>query len=102
MACPAQYRRKPRVAELDYVPFAPHNASSLLGTIAHVWAAGSNLAVLEWHAIGAPHWANFVRYLGGEIIQYGHIELTEAPGLGWDEDVALEHRHSKGGIQFFG
>ena len=47
-------------------------------------------------------WAGFVRYSGGEIITDGHIELTEAPGLGLEvnEEVALEH--SEGGIPFFG
>lgn len=93
-------------AVLDYIPFAPHNVSSPVGTIAaaHVCAAVSNFAVLEWHAIDMPHWADFVRYSGGEIIKEGHIELTEAPGLGLelDEEVAYAHRHSKGGIPFFG
>jgi L-alanine-DL-glutamate epimerase-like enolase superfamily enzyme len=51
-----------------------------------------------------PHWADFVHYSGGDIITEGHIELTEAPGLGLElnPEVALEHRHSKGGIPFFG
>jgi galactonate dehydratase len=101
----AEGKRIANMAELDYVPFAPHNVSSPIGTIAaaHVCAAVSNFAVLEWHAIDMPHWADFVRYSGGEIIQDGRIELTEAPGLGLElnQEVALEHRHSKGGIPFF-
>ena len=100
----AEGKRIANLAELDYVPFAPHNASSPIGTIAaaHVCAAVSNFTLLEWHAIDMPHWADFVRYSGGEIIQEGRIELTEAPGLGLElnEEVALEHR--EGGIPFFG
>ena len=102
----AEGKRIANLAELDYIPLVPHNASSPIGTIAaaHVCAAVSNFAVLEWHAIHMPHWADFVRYSGGEVIQDGHIELTEAPGLGLElnEEVALEHRHSEGGIPFFG
>lgn len=102
----AEAKRIANMAELDYVPFAPHNVSSPIGTIAaaHVCAAVSNFVVLEWHAIDMPHWAGFVRYSGGEIISEGHIELTEAPGLGLElnEEVALAHRHDKGGIPFFG
>jgi len=102
----AEGKRIANLAELDYIPLVPHNASSPIGTIAaaHVCAAVSNFAVLEWHAIHIPHWAEFVRYSGGEVVTDGHIELTQAPGLGLDlnEEVALEHRHSKGGIPFFG
>lgn len=102
----AEGKRIANMAELDYIPLAPHNVSSPIGTIAaaHVCAAVSNFAVLEWHAIDMPHWADFVRYSGGEIITDGHIELTEAPGLGLElnQEAALEHRHSKGGIPFFG
>ncbi len=69
-----------KMAELDYVPFAPHNVSSPIGTIAaaHVCAAVSNFTVLEWHAIDMPHWADFVRYSGGEVIADGHIELRSS------------------------
>ena len=51
-----------------------------------------------------PHWADFVHYSGGDIITEGHIELTEAPGLGLelDQEVALEHRHSKAAYRFSG
>jgi galactonate dehydratase len=98
-------KRIANMAEMEYIPFSPHNVSSPIGTIAaaHVCAAVSNFTVLEWHAIDMPHWAEFVRYSGGEVITDGHIELTEAPGLGLElnEEAALEHRHEKGGIPFF-
>lgn len=101
----AEAKRIADMAEIEYIPLAPHNVSSPIGTIAaaHVCAAASNFAVLEWHAIDMPHWADFVRYSGGEVIREGHIELTEAPGLGLElnEEVALEHRHEKGGVPFF-
>lgn len=101
----SEAKRIANMAEIEYIPFTPHNVSSPVGTIAaaHLCAAVSNFTVLEWHAIDMPHWADFVRYSGGEVITAGHIELTEAPGFGLelDEEVALEHRHDKGGVPFF-
>ena len=102
----AEAKRIANMAELGYIPLAPHNVSSPIGTLAaaHVCAAVSNFAVLEWHAIDMPHWADFVRYSGGEVINDGHIQLTESSGLGLElnEEVAYEHRHDKGGVPFFG
>ncbi len=102
----AEGKRIANMAELDYIPFAPHNVSSPVGTIAaaHLCAAVSNFTILEWHAIDMPHWADFVRYSGGEVITDGHIELTDAPGLGLelDAETALKHRHDKDNIPFFG
>jgi galactonate dehydratase len=77
---PAEGKHIANMAELDHVPFAPHDVSS---AVVHVRAAVSNFAVLEWHAIEVPRGANFVRYSGGEIIQDGRIELTEARGWDW-------------------
>jgi L-alanine-DL-glutamate epimerase-like enolase superfamily enzyme len=93
------------MAEMDYIPFSPHNVSSPIGTIAmaHVCAAVANFTVLEWHAADLPHWPDFIHYSGGDIIVNGSIQLTEAPGFGFElnEEVAFEHRHQKGGIPFF-
>lgn len=101
----AEGKRIANMAEMEYIPFTPHNVSSPIGTIAaaHVCAAVSNFVVLEWHAIDMPHWPEFIRYSGGDVIVDGHIELTEAPGLGLElnEEAALEYRHDKGGIPFF-
>lgn len=102
----AEGKRIANMAEMDYIPFSPHNVSSPLGTIAmaHVCAAVANFTVLEWHAADLPHWKDFIHFSGGDIIVDGHIQLTEAPGLGLElnEEVAFEHRHTKGGVTFFG
>jgi len=101
----AEGKRIANMAEMDYIPFSPHNVSSPIGTIAmaHVCASVLNFTVLEWHAADLPHWADFVHYAGGQIITDGSIQLSEAPGLGIElnEEVAYAHRHEKGGIPFF-
>jgi galactonate dehydratase len=94
------------LAELSYVPFAPHNVSGPIGTIAaaHLCATVSNFTILEWHAIDLPYWSDLVTYAGGQIIDRGQITVTDAPGLGIElnEDVAREHVHVKSGLRFFG
>jgi galactonate dehydratase len=94
------------LAELSYIPFAPHNVSSPIGTIAaaHLCATVANFTTLEWHAIDLAHWHDLVTYAGGPVIDRGRIRLTDAPGLGLElnEDIARAHEHVKAGISFFG
>jgi galactonate dehydratase len=102
----AEGKRIADLAELSYVPFAPHNVSGPIGTIAaaHLCATVSNFTILEWHAIDLPYWHDLVKYDAGPVLTNGRIALTDAPGLGveLDEQVAREHEHVKAGIEFFG
>jgi galactonate dehydratase len=79
------------MAHTYYVPFAPHNVTSPIGTLAaaHVCAAVPNFLVLEWHWIDRlPLWRNWVKE--GEILEKGFIRLPERAGIGveMDEDGA--------------
>lgn len=98
-------RRVADLAELDYIPLAPHNVSGPIGTIAaaHLCAAVSNFLILEYHAIDLGYFEELVTYAGGQVIQAGSVHLTEAPGLGveLDHDIAYQHRHVKSNIPFF-
>lgn len=99
-------RRVAELAELHYIPFAPHNVSGPIGTLAaaHLCAAVSNFSVLEYHAIDIPYFETLVNYAGGPVVKDGHVQLVDVPGLGVElnEDVALEHWHEKSGVSFFG
>lgn len=99
-------RRVAELAELFYIPFAPHNVSGPVGTIAaaHLCSAVSNFTVLEYHALDIDYFENLVSYAAGPIVQDGHVVLTEAPGLGIELsfDALQEHEHEKSGIPFFG
>ena len=46
------------MAEVYYIPMAPHNVCGPLGTIAscHCCAAIPNFLVLEWHWVDRPYW----------------------------------------------
>ncbi|MBX6755142.1 MAG: mandelate racemase/muconate lactonizing enzyme family protein [Thermorudis peleae] len=89
-------------ADQYYIPIAPHNVCSPIGTVAaaHLCAAIPNFLALEFHAFDVPWWGDLVE--GGPIIRDGYITLTDAPGHGLtlNEDVA--RAHLKEGSSFFG
>lgn len=89
-------------ADTYYIPIAPHNVASPVGTVAaaHVCAAMSNFLVMEFHASDVPWWATMVD--GDPPIRDGFITLTDAPGHGLtlNEDVA--RANAKPGTTFFG
>ena len=89
-------------ADTYYIPVAPHNVASPVGTVAaaHVCAAMSNFLVIEYHAHDVEWWGELV---DGEMpITNGFIPLTNQPGHGLtlNEDVARQHL--KPGTSFFG
>ena len=79
----SECRKIANMAEMYYVPFAPHNNSSALSTVgdAHVCASVPNFLVLEYHRFDDPTWDD-VLATEESVIQDGHVVLTEAPGLG--------------------
>lgn len=79
----SECRKIANLAELYYIPFAPHNNSSALSTVAdaHVCASVPNFLALEFHRYGDPTWDEVI--LSEEpAIQRGHVVLGEKPGLG--------------------
>lgn len=75
------------MAHTYYVPFAPHDVTSPIGTMAsaHVCAAVPNFLVLEWHWIdNMALWRNWVKE--GEIINQGFITIPDRPGIGVEMD----------------
>jgi len=89
-------------ANLYYIPMAPHNVASPIGTVAcgHVCAAISNYLVMEYHAHDVQWWGDLV--VGGSPIVDGFISLNDKPGHGLtlNEDVA--RAHLKKGSSYFG
>lgn len=89
-------------ADTYYIPIAPHNVASPIGTVAgaHVCAAINNFLVIEFHAHDVEWWKDLVD--GAPPIVDGFIEMTEAPGHGLtlNEDVA--RANLKKGSSFFG
>ena len=89
-------------ADAYYIPMAPHNVASPIGTVAgaHVGAAISNFLVIEFHAQDVEWWSKLVD--GAPPIADGFITLSNRPGHGLtlNEDVA--RAHVKKGHSYFG
>ena len=79
----SECRKIANMAEIYYIPFAPHNNSSALSTVAdaHVCASVPNFLALEFHRYDDPTW-NDVILSDEPAIQQGHVVLSEKPGLG--------------------
>jgi L-alanine-DL-glutamate epimerase-like enolase superfamily enzyme len=75
-------RRIADLADMYYIPIAPHNIGSPVQTVAncHVMAAVPNFLVLEFHHLDDRFWEGIVNE--GPLIQEGHIDVPNLPGLG--------------------
>ena len=75
-------RRIADLADMYYIPIAPHNIGSPVQTVAncHVMAAVPNFLVLEFHHLDDPFWEGIINE--GPLIQAGHIDVPNLPGLG--------------------
>lgn len=95
-------KRIAEMADVHYIPVAPHNVSSPLGMMAacHVCAAIPNFLVLEFHGRDIPWWEDLC---DGEkpFIRNGWMNVSDRPGLG----VELNDRVAKsllwGGDTYF-
>jgi galactonate dehydratase len=91
----SECRKIANMAEIYSMPFAPHNVSSPIGTMAsaHVCATIPNFLILEFHWTGRDFWSTIIKEKR-DIIKDGFIEISDAPGIGveLDEEVAREHQ----------
>jgi len=90
------------MAEVYYIPMAPHNVCGPLGTVAscHCCASIPNFLVLEWHWMERPHWHDLV-LADPPLIQNGYITLTDKPGLGVELNEAAAEKHLRPGTKLF-
>lgn len=84
------------LAQEHGIAMAMHMAGSPVAALAsvHCAAATENFMVLENHSVDTPSWNEVVLGLPNPIIQDGHIEVPETPGLGFsglNEDLLREH-----------
>jgi len=89
-------------ADTYYIPIAPHNVASPIGTVAaaHVGAAMNIFLVMEYHAHDVPWWADMVEER--TVIENGFIYLNERPGHGLTLNEEVARAHLKPGHTFFG
>jgi len=94
-------RRIADLADLYYIPVAPHNIGSPIETIAtcHVMAAVPNFLALEFHHLHNPVWENLLD--GPPIIEAGHIAVPNGPGLGVTLNEDTLRANMKENLGFF-
>jgi L-alanine-DL-glutamate epimerase-like enolase superfamily enzyme len=92
----SECRKIANLAELYYIPFAPHNVASPIGTMAscHVCASIPNFLVIEFHWLHRQYWTTIIKEKT-DIIVNGYIALSDRPGIGLelDEEVARVHQY---------
>lgn len=98
----AEAKRVADHADLYYMPVAPHNVASPIGTVAagHVCAAMSNFLVMEFHAHDVPWWGDLV--LEDPPIRAGFIGLIDKPGHGLTLNEEVARKHLAPGFSYFG
>lgn len=98
----SECRKIANLAELYYMPFAPHNVSSPIGTMAsaHVCASVPNFLVLEFHWLHRDYWATITTDKE-DIIKGGEIVLSDRPGIGVELDEAVARQYQYPGTSWF-
>jgi galactonate dehydratase len=97
----SECRKIANLAEIYYIPFAPHNVASPVGTMAsaHVCATVPNFLVLEFHWLHRDYWSTITN--GGDVIKDGWITLSDQPGIGLDLDETVARQHQYPGTTWF-
>jgi L-alanine-DL-glutamate epimerase-like enolase superfamily enzyme len=98
----SECRKIANLAEIYYMPFAPHNVSSPIGTMAsaHVCASVPNFLVLEFHWLHRDYWSTIVAEKE-DIIKDGYITLNRRPGIGLELDETVARQHQYPGTAWF-
>jgi galactonate dehydratase len=97
-------QRIANLANLYYVPFAPHMVASYLGAMAscHVCASVPNFMVLEWQIYfhKDPMFREIVTF-DGPMVENGFISLSEKPGIGVEINEEGMRKYATEGTPFF-
>ena len=98
----SECRKIANLAETYYIPFAPHNVASPVGSLAsaHVCATIPNFLVLEFHRLHRDYWTTIIREKEN-IIHDGYITLTDRPGIGLDLDETVARQYQWPGTTWF-
>lgn len=102
----AEAKKIANLAEMHYVPFAPHLVSTPVGTMAtsHQCAAIPNFLVQEWHALEEREvWDSYAVAPdgSGSIVKDGYITLPDTPGIGVEPDMDGVRAHAVPGFGVF-
>jgi galactonate dehydratase len=99
----SECRKIANMAEVYYIPLAPHNVCGPLGTMAsaHVCASIPNFLVMEWHWIDYEGWDELT-IQDEPVIQNGHVVLNDKPGIGLEVNDEAIQKYLRPGTEAFG
>ena len=97
-------QRIANLANLYYVPFAPHMVASFLGAMAsaHVCASVPNFMIMEWQIYfhKDPMFKEIVHF-DGPMVEDGFVVLSEKPGIGVEINEEGMRKYAQEGVPFF-
>ncbi len=97
-------QRIANLANLYYIPFAPHMVASYLGAMAacHVCASVPNFMILEWQIYfhTDPMFKEIVTF-DGPMVTNSFITLSEKPGIGVEINEEGMRKYATKGVPFF-
>src|SRR6188768_1828867 len=97
-------QRIANLANLYYVPFAPHMVASYLGAMSacHVCASVPNFLILEWQIYfhKDPMFKEIVKF-DGPMVENSFITLSEKPGIGVEINEEGMKKYATPGVPFF-
>ncbi len=97
-------QRIANLANLYYVPFAPHMVASYLGAMAsaHVCASVPNFLILEWQIYfhKDPMFKEIVTYSGPQV-ENSFITVSDKPGIGVEINEEGMRKYATPGVPFF-
>lgn len=98
-------QRIANLANLYYVPFAPHMVASYLGAMAcaHVCASVPNFMIMEWQIYfhKDPMFKEIVKFQGEMVEKNGFIKVRDVPGIGVEINEEGMKKYATPGVPFF-
>jgi galactonate dehydratase len=98
-------QRIANLANLYYIPFAPHMVASFLGAMAcaHVCVSVPNFLIMEWQSYfhTNPMYKEIVTFDEGDWVVDSFIKVSNKPGIGVDINEGAMKKYATKGVPFF-
>jgi len=98
-------QRIANLANLYYIPFAPHMVASFLGAMAcaHVCVSVPNFLIMEWQSYfhTNPMYKEIVKFDESDWVQNSFIKVSDKPGIGVDINEEAMKKYATKGVPFF-
>jgi len=98
-------QRIANLANLYYIPFAPHMVASFLGAMAcaHVSASVPNFMIMEWQSYFHTDkmYKEIVTFDEGDWVKDGFMKVSNKPGIGVDLNIEAMRKYAVKDVPFF-